>query len=376
MSGYNPSYSAIIPEMNKGSITMNSPMANVRAGLHAGTTMTAKPQPYGLYQGGGGGDGGPMARILQFPSLQAQNPLHYANGNKQRFDETIPTSEPKENIPHPVKRKVRPLLKDADYPRVSQGEIVFIKQRSSHVNTYQSQLSRSGYGDEPATLVSLTQFNDLILREQIAMIDRGQKEEYLKLQPSDFLAEWRLDGIVEQDGGTTTWGGNNQHLSASPNQYYFVNIITKGAVETYNEWGSVHSGDRVYIVLKKTDWQNEYTLKNRFNGSSGITLKNYGENSLNIKPYQFCYYAITDNSGQLPREVTEYEDEFGARRNDGLSMSIGTVLHEPRLNPRHSNSYHPDNFLRPVTNANHGISDSTVTKMVLIYDSDGGANPF
>lgn len=353
---------------------MNNPWQNMQAGVHAGTTSNTKPTPYGIYNGGGGGDGGPMARITQFPALQAQNPLSYANGNKQRWDETIPTSEPLVNTPHPVKRKVRPLLRDNGYPKVTKGEFVFIKQKSALVNDYMTRLAQSGQGDEPVTLISLAQFNDVILRKQIEMVSKGKRDEFDRLAPIDFLADWRLDGIVQEDGGATTWGGQNS-MAESPNKYYYVGVITKGQVECKSFWGGkLKSGDRLYIILKKDEWVSEYTLKNRFNGSNGISLKEYGGNSLKLRPYQFGFYAITDGTGQLPMDATTYENEYGEKRYDGLAIFLGTVLHEPRLNPRNSNSFHPDNNFHPHTNANQGLSDSIVTDLVIIYNSDGGAN--
>lgn len=387
MENLNSALASVIPDVRKGVFQYERPrQAAEKMATNESSVNGKKTGPYGQASIGRDGVGGELAKLSQFPTLQVNNP-YTADNNMTPFSMTpsLPNTELDANRAIPYQRLVAPMA--SGVPMVlKKGQIVFTNRNNtgargvrSHSNMHApfANITELGYGNSPTWTVDIVTLNYIILKEQLEMyldMKKGKNDNYKRLDPTYFIKDWRVDGIVTKDSVP----------ASSMNLYQKCIIMKRSQVECQNYWGGDYeTGDELYLIIKKYEAIKNDDLDRIYEDCQGLGFRRYPEDISNFRPYQFG--AFTAKELQTDPLARQYKDDNpdhpGLTRYDGLPIHIGRVWAEPRFHSRKNGSYGKDydglkTSGHALRNPKEGISSETMTNLVIIMNSDDGVNPF
>lgn len=353
----------LLAESYKGSRQLGNPVPDLRKAQRTGSKITNN-----TYGPGGPRRNGPLGELSRHPALRAMSELKLVDG---RLEEPLFTNEPMPNARQVHKRIVKPLAPDVC--TVSRGELAFLRQndpRNGNVVHFDHTMIQSN----PQMLVNVAQWNALTVDEQIKMFKKDA-DEYTKMTPRDFYKNWKLEGVVESDGGA----GQDLHRQTRSNK--MINIISKGDASVNSYWNNPMPNSKCYILIKKYDLRPNFTLNSkRTGGGMGGYRQMTNNTDIPIKPFQMGFYCLTFGD-QIPLEALQYTDEQGFTRSDTLAIYVGTVLRIPLGACLFDNSFvandtdNPDNG-HAYVDSNEGVSRANITALRLVMDPDDGVLPY
>ena len=255
MENLNSALSSVIPDVRKGVFQYDRARQGAEKMARNESDVNGKKTgPYGESSIGSDGVGGPLSKLAQFPTLQVNNPYNSdTNMTPFSMEPSLPNTELDANRKIPYQRLVAPMASGVPV-LLKKGQIVFTNRIStgarnvrSHSNMHApfANITELGYGNTPTYTVPVTTLNYIILKEQLEMYldwKSGKNDNYKYLDPTHFIKNWRVDGVVEKDSVP----------ASSMNLYQKAIIVKRSQVECQNYWG-MHIGMTSYISGSSTD---------------------------------------------------------------------------------------------------------------------------
>jgi hypothetical protein len=316
--------------------------------------------------------------------------------SKRGGESFLDNTEVTHNTPHPINRHAKPPLRGFD-PCGKYEPCLLWTRELTNTSFEDNILHRVHDNVMPLDIHNIASMNYFLFSEQIALSKGGRKQEYLKRDAESFMRHIRFDGIPDtesmSDGSesysTSGFYGNSVMVPSYYNQhaggYKRLTMITKGAMDCLNVWGSdISPGGELHLLMKKfpltKDTVFRLSSKRNLAGFLGSATKDKSGtltavNESDIRPYLLTAICLPFG-GTLTLEHKHYLDELGRDRYDAASMYIGTVA---RIPPDHiyKEMSRDTTSMKPYTDA-FDASDAhnnTVMLMNIIIDSDDGATP-
>jgi hypothetical protein len=142
--------------------------------------------------------------------------------------------------------------------------------------------------------------------------------------PEYYWRDWSVDGIAMS---VTPQNSNSRSYVSEETGEKLINLIQAGPILTYNVFGHVKPGTRLYLIFKKVKKPANYNVVH--DRLRDVTTTPYAEGAdsdeeeeqLTDLPYQLIPWGDYKYD-YPPSNVTDFVDEFGVRRS-GLVMFIG-----------------------------------------------------
>lgn len=196
------------------------------------------------------------------------------------------------------------------------------KQKYQLVVTQREQIDRAsrrkGMESRRYAVLNIPAFNWLQARSEL----KPDSMESVKSADSVWN-DWTVDGIVRTEVGETEPGE-----SGYGKEERLFNILVKGYGMTFNGWGGVKNGTRLFLILKKQKISGEYELNPQ--GETDVT-KIQKDSEFTDKPFQLSFWADPDHEYPTD-EALQYTDEFGYVHR-GVAIYIGVSERDATSKP-------------------------------------------
>jgi len=231
-------------------------------------------------------------------------------------------------------------------------------------------------------IMNVAAFNHFILDYQLELYNNNI-EKFYNLTPDQLWKDFTFDGAAATVANEFT--GDSQTsltgLQVRGGGIKITTMIIKGEARLPN-WFGPHtgSGSRLFAVIKKCEIPSQYNFINPgesiLSGPGSIRVeemprfqqmkfKQKSSSELTFLPYQMCLMSDPDCNQICDIKYRTYNDEYGIKRKDGLSIYIGLLLFRQAAHLFEKyNSPDPES-LKPFTNAGEGRTLDGDLKVVL-----------
>lgn len=355
---------ALGAQAGMGSTTLPNPLSDLRQAQQAGTNFNGHmgaPAPRVKM-------GGQVGKLTRSEDLKRVQPFDVLG----HMEQPLFSNEQRVNTPHPVTRLSKPLA--PDIPSVSRDELCFYRQEDPRNNKVM-RVDNNYLQYNPMSYVNPAQWNMIVIGEQKAMWDKDTSEghrEFNQLTPKEVFFQWRLEGVVEQNGQ----GMGSSLFTKSIRNNQPLCIITKGHQTCNSYWPYAQPGDDLYIVIKRMNYDPNFCLNTTENNSSTGAGQRRLSSNLPFRPIQmgFCH---SRRGAVLEPDVYCSLDNDGVARYDAHVIYVG-VLHFlaggvalfDKSNRLADNNM--DVELHAFVDSNEGISRNNYTPQKMILDHTNG----
>ncbi len=284
------------------------------------------------------------------------------------------SSEPMYNRPHPITRNSKPMAPDTFTP--SRDELVFYKKGDPLSNRVM-KVDYMMVQYNAMSIVNPAQWNLLAIAYQ-EDLKKNNPTAFAELTPGDMMAQWVVDGIVEQNG----LGIDSPMSVKSTRTNQPICVISKGLVAVKSYWPHAEPGDELWIVVKKYEYNPNFQLNTSQNGSAnGAGVRRLKrELTGNYDPIQMGFYCKRQG-GPLDPEVYEYLGDDGATRYDAWTVCLGVVGFAPIGAATFDQSYRSHDYNdafkgHAYVDSTEGETRNNFTPLRFYLDHSAGLMPF